>query len=595
MYKIFPSRGANLLDALGLPGPHRYREFWALRGIDFQLERGRRLGIVGRNGAGKSTLLKLITGNIVPTEGSLEVRGDVQALIEAGAGFHPEFTGEENIRAALTLQGIAPSAMQAHVEEISAFTELGEFLAQPFRTYSSGMQARLAFATATAVEPEILIVDEMLSAGDAYFSSKASERMRGLVDGGATLLLVSHSLDQVTMFCDEAIWIDRGRIVKRGSSLEVVKAYQQFTRMLDERRLKAKNRKVWAGTVPSHELDNYADSLEVRLSLHADDPGTLEIDAVRLRRDGDLEEHVAVGDAQDADTAHAAFVALENSGWSSPVETDRGLARRLPADGTVGCVVFNLYAFFAESEYKIEVDARGEGRLRVELIRSGSPAVQADEPLQESWSTHTLALQPERAQVAAVGAAVREEDYDLPSRSRGRRTTEAPSSAQLDVGAAVPAESRSNGAGAVRHWPGEGTLTIEQVALLGPAGEQAVFEVGVPLTVSMGVKAHAADAFRIVPAIVVYRLDGVRVSSHVGPTEDIELERDEQVQIRMHWQRLNLGNGHYVVSAAIYRNLTQLEATETYDLVDRSYEFEVVGNDPLRDGIFQHPADWIMP
>ena len=144
MYKIFPSRGANLLDALGMPGHRRqrYREFWALRGIDFELEPGRRLGIIGRNGAGKSTLLKLITGNIVPTEGSLEVHGEVQALIEAGAGFHPEFTGEENIRAALTLQGVAPSRLKAHVEEISDFTELGEFLGQPFRTYSAGMWRR---------------------------------------------------------------------------------------------------------------------------------------------------------------------------------------------------------------------------------------------------------------------------------------------------------------------------------------------------------------------------------------------------------------------------------------------------------------------
>src|SRR3954453_19650737 len=119
MYKIFPTRTANLLDALGLPGRRNYREFWALRGIDLELPRGRRLGIVGRNGAGKSTLLKLITGNIAPTEGTLEVNGAVQALIEAGAGFHPEFTGEENIRAALTLQGIAPKAMAAMVEEIA--------------------------------------------------------------------------------------------------------------------------------------------------------------------------------------------------------------------------------------------------------------------------------------------------------------------------------------------------------------------------------------------------------------------------------------------------------------------------------------------
>src|SRR6266404_4742064 len=160
MYKVFPSRTANLADALGLPGRRRFREFWALRGIDLELPHGKRLGIVGRNGAGKSTLLKLITGNIVPTVGTVDVGGSVQALLDAGAGFHPEFTGEENIRAALTLQAVPSSRMNDAIEEIAEFTELGEFLGQPFRTYSAGMQARLAFATATAVQPEILIVDE---------------------------------------------------------------------------------------------------------------------------------------------------------------------------------------------------------------------------------------------------------------------------------------------------------------------------------------------------------------------------------------------------------------------------------------------------
>ena len=164
MYKIFPSAGreSERRPRAAAIDRQRYREFWALRGIDFELAARSRLGIIGRNGAGKSTLLKLITQNIVPTEGPVEVQGEVQALIEAGGGFHPEFTGEENIRAALTLQGVPARTMPGCVEEIAEFTELGEFLGQPFRTYSAGMQARLAFATATAVEPDILIVDEML-------------------------------------------------------------------------------------------------------------------------------------------------------------------------------------------------------------------------------------------------------------------------------------------------------------------------------------------------------------------------------------------------------------------------------------------------
>src|SRR4051794_35807932 len=217
MYKIFSSRSGRLVDALALPGRHRasYREFWALRGIDFTLDQGERIGIIGRNGAGKSTLLRLITQNIEPTEGRLRVGGDVQALLETGGGLHPEFTGYENIRASLSFLGLRPGEISAAEVDIADFTELGRFLDQPFKTYSTGMQARLAFAIATTIRPEILIVDEVLGAGDAYFFAKSSARMRALLDSGAAVLLVSHALDQIVRFCTEAIWIDRGRVVAR--------------------------------------------------------------------------------------------------------------------------------------------------------------------------------------------------------------------------------------------------------------------------------------------------------------------------------------------------------------------------------------------
>src|SRR5579864_3487501 len=181
MYKIFPSRRDNLLEVLGLrrligDRGSRYQEFWALRGIDFELRRGERLGIIGRNGAGKSTLLRLVTGNIPPSEGDVGVNGDVQALLEIGGGLHPEFTGRENIRAALGFMGLGPAEIDEATIDIAEFTELGRFLDQPFKTYSVGMQARLSFAIATATTPEILIVDEILGAGDAYFFGRSTER-----------------------------------------------------------------------------------------------------------------------------------------------------------------------------------------------------------------------------------------------------------------------------------------------------------------------------------------------------------------------------------------------------------------------------------
>lgn len=239
-YKIFARRTDHLVDTFGInrllpwiKAPHR--EFWALRGIDLELQKGQRIGIIGRNGAGKTTLLKLITGNLAPTEGVVDVRGQVHALLDVGGGFHPEFTGRENVRAALIYQGMSSRQIRAAETDIAEFTELSEYFDQPFKTYSMGMQARLTFACATAIVPEVLIVDEVLGAGDAAFYTRSTDRMRELMHGGASVLLVSHALDQVQRFCDESIWLERGEMVMRGATNEVVKAYEKFTREFDKR------------------------------------------------------------------------------------------------------------------------------------------------------------------------------------------------------------------------------------------------------------------------------------------------------------------------------------------------------------------------
>jgi lipopolysaccharide transport system ATP-binding protein len=332
MYKVFPSRMDNFLDAIGMPpllarGRTRYKEFWALRGIDLELPVGSRTGLIGRNGAGKSTLLKLITGNIPATEGTIEVHGRIQALLEAGAGFHPEFTGYENIRASLTFQGLAPSQMKEAVEDIVAFTELGDFLAQPYRTYSLGMQARLAFATATAIKPEILIIDEMLGAGDAYFLSKSADRIRQLVTGGASVLLVSHSLDQIVKLCDQAIWIERGKVVCRGTSLEVVKEYERYIRYLDNERLRAKNRIVCESGSQSVQHKETRDVLQLRFTASRE--MQCEVSEVALMKGAVVQTSVHIGDAQDGNTSQLAYVNLDEGDWSEPLEQEGEYNRKI--------------------------------------------------------------------------------------------------------------------------------------------------------------------------------------------------------------------------------------------------------------------------
>lgn len=204
-----------------------YREFWALDGVDLEVRRGEALGIIGRNGAGKSTLLKVVSRILRPTAGRVWVRGTVAPLIELGAGFHPELTGRENIFLNGAMLGFSHAEMQARFDRIVDFAELWDFIDAPLRTYSSGMVTRLGFAVASDVDPEILIIDEVLSVGDKSYQQKCLTRMKGFRTKDTTILFVSHALDAVENLCDRAIWIDQGHVERSGSVAEAAEAYLQ--------------------------------------------------------------------------------------------------------------------------------------------------------------------------------------------------------------------------------------------------------------------------------------------------------------------------------------------------------------------------------
>lgn len=255
LYPLYANAGERLLDRLGfytvLPRFMR-REIQihhALSDIHLSIAKGERVGIVGRNGAGKTTLLKIITRSIAPTSGVVEVYGKVHSLLQAGLGFDPEFTGAENIRASLTYNQLPKDSLDDAYSDIVAFCELGDHLNQPFRTYSAGMAARLQFATATAIRPDVLVIDEVLGAGDSYFLQKSAKRMQNLALSGCTLLLVSHATQQVLRFCTRAIWIEGGRIVMDGPALDVANAYDVYI----ERRTLA-----YKLHLPSHQIDLFA-------------------------------------------------------------------------------------------------------------------------------------------------------------------------------------------------------------------------------------------------------------------------------------------------------------------------------------------------
>lgn len=225
-YQIYEKPRDRLLQMLlGRTGKKYYREFWALRNIDLVVPKGKVYGILGKNGAGKSTLLQIICGTLSPTVGTVEVKGKVAALLELGSGFNPDFTGIENIYMNAQLLGLQREQVDAKLQEIIAFADIGEHVYQPVKTYSSGMFARLAFSVTIHVEPDVLIVDEALSVGDAWFQHKSMARMRKLMESGCTVLFVSHSIDAVRALCDHAIWIEGGSVKMHGGVTEVTNAY----------------------------------------------------------------------------------------------------------------------------------------------------------------------------------------------------------------------------------------------------------------------------------------------------------------------------------------------------------------------------------
>lgn len=223
-YKQYPTRWSRLAEWM-MPGRPRHKLKWVLRDVGFSVKPGEAVGLIGINGAGKSTLLKLITGTTQPTTGTVHMEGRVAALLELGMGFHPDFTGRQNVYMAGQLLGMTVEEITSLMPEIEAFAEIGDYMDQPVRVYSSGMQMRVAFSVATARRPDILIVDEALSVGDAYFQHKSFDRIRRFRQQGTTLLLVSHDKQAIQSVCDRALLLDGGRLTKEGAPEEIMDYY----------------------------------------------------------------------------------------------------------------------------------------------------------------------------------------------------------------------------------------------------------------------------------------------------------------------------------------------------------------------------------
>lgn len=218
----------QLRSLLGKSRKPYYREFWALKDVSFEVRKGETVGIIGRNGSGKSTLLQMICGTLNPTSGSVQTFGRVAALLELGAGFNPEFTGRENVYLNAAVLGLTKAEIDARFEQITAFADIGDFIGQPVKTYSSGMYVRLAFSVAIATQPDILVIDEALAVGDAQFQLKCMEAIKRLQQSGVTILLVTHDVSTIRQFCKNAVWVERGHRQGYASALEITSNYTKF-------------------------------------------------------------------------------------------------------------------------------------------------------------------------------------------------------------------------------------------------------------------------------------------------------------------------------------------------------------------------------
>lgn len=227
-FRLYHDKAYSLKERVIFWGRQKAEDFWALKGVNLTVPKGSTVGLIGRNGSGKSTLLKIISRILYPTRGEVKVNGRVSTLLELGAGFHPDFTGRENVFLNASILGLTRKQTKENLEDIIAFAELGDFIDNPVRNYSSGMYMRLGFAVAVHVAPDILLIDEVLAVGDLAFQEKCLAKIRELQKRGTTIIFVTHSPKQVEELCDVAVWLDRGEVRMQGPAGEVARAYWEF-------------------------------------------------------------------------------------------------------------------------------------------------------------------------------------------------------------------------------------------------------------------------------------------------------------------------------------------------------------------------------
>ena len=573
MYKLYDNKRAQLLDLLGFSAltRHATKEFWALRHLNLDIARGERLGLIGRNGAGKSTLLKILCGRSTASEGHMSINGEVQALLGIGTGFNNEFTGRENIYSALSLHGLTPQQIRAYEEEIIDFTELEDFIGQPVKFYSAGMYTRLAFAVATSLKPEILIIDEVLGAGDAAFVTKCAARMKRLTqETGATVLFVSHSTASIIEICNRAALIDRGLVVADGDPLEITKRYHQQIRAEEEISLKAREYKMRRRDLKNLQTIGEKQPMLFRFvcdTMHPSKSHKIRT-AMLVNRAGEVVSMLRFGAPHDNSEYLADHVidAYGLNDWGKAEKDRAGSYRRYQ----------NMQGQFCHAPFQLSV---GLHELQAELTFSCDATVAEGDTVHLEWFAGegyqrlgTLIAGDTSLRVA------------LPER------------VSLDVPQPEPIPEEASFVDDASIY-GSQELRITDVHLRGAQGrEQRSFETGGLMQFHMRLQALQPIASFVV-VLCIYQRDGRPGTQLFATSEQLGLHNlHGETEIMMQINPLRLGEGEYMVSVACFKEYTLTTARENdaYMVLDRAILFNVSQPYGMAKSIggFAQPVTW---
>lgn len=581
MYKLYRNPKYRMLEALGIPvAKTAYDEFWPLRDVSLEIRKGERVGLIGRNGAGKSTILKLIANLVQPTEGTVAVKGKIQALMELGTGFHPEFTGRENVISALAYQGITGRRARALLDDVLDFSELEEFIDKPIKTYSAGMYSRLAFAAATAVSPEILIIDEILGAGDAYFAGKSARRMRELTADGATVLFVSHDMSAVQMICDRAVWVERGQIIADGHPIEVGKKYASSIRKQEEMRLRAVNLKLGRGDTKTLEARDQSDRTctlrFISASGGAPKQQPVSFYFVNLYHGDQLIDGVKIGASADDDRNQQIHLLTAKGfmNWSEP--------QRMP-DGTPYRQFVDMQGKYLHAPLSVGLPQGIEGDFHLEISHSGSGS---EEMLLQIFNGHeyvTLDRLTPQAKIQRVTLMQAEKDEDDGS------ALEALPVDGAQVLAVEPAQEEFS--------YGDGGLSIEAVDFHDASrAPRLTYEFGEALHVSMQWRSSRAVQ-SIACVICIYGMDGRCISQVISPQFSTGAGRTAGA-LTAKFSPVMIGAGEYIVSVGLFEDLDESSVIPGKPLCvqDRKYRLKILSPESIKmeRGVVVHPVEWTI-